>query len=76
MKKILLISFLSLAMACGGSSDRAENQDEAAADESVDPGAGEEISPQLELDSSDRRFEVDTVSSPGEINDETEKESF
>ena len=66
-------------MACGGNSDSAENAEsnkEAAAEENVDIGAGEDISPQLELDSNDRTFEVDTVSSPAEVNEETDKESF
>lgn len=66
-------------MACGGNSDRGEregNEREAAAEEDVDVGAGEDISPQLELDSSDERFEVDTISSPAEVDEETEKESF
>lgn len=41
------------------------NDREAAADEDVEIGSGEEVSPQLELDSADR-FEVDTISSSGD----------
>lgn len=64
-------------MACGGNTERAENDDvEVDAEESVDAGAGEDISPQLELDSSEQRFEVDTVSSPAEIKEEADDESF
>lgn len=70
-----MIFCLSLAMACGDRADRAQ-EGEAAVDEKVDVGAGEDISPQLELDSADSRFEVDTVSSPQEVKEEAEKESF
>lgn len=58
-------------MACGDGSNR-----EGDGEEDVDIGAGEDISPQLELDSGDSTFGVDTVSSPAEVNEETEKESF
>ena len=61
MKKLLIILLGSLAMACGDASDRSEGR-ETAADEDVEIGSGETISPQLDLDSADR-FEVDTISS-------------
>ena len=73
MKKLLWIFAFSLTMACGNGSD---GNNEAAADEDVDIGAGEEISPQLELDSSDTRFEVDTLSSTQEAEKESDNESF
>lgn len=77
MKKIMLISCLALGMACSGNSERAESDNtEVEAEENVDVGAGEDISPQLELDSSEQRFEVDTVSSPAEIKEEAGDESF
>ncbi len=75
MNKALIIFFMAIVLACGEGSDRAQ-EGEAAVEEEVDVGAGEDISPQLELDSGDSRFEVDTVSSPQEVKDETEKESF
>ena len=62
MKKVFWIFFAAPAIACGDGSGRSEDR-EAAAEEEVDAGAGEEISPQLELDSADNRFNVDTVSS-------------
>lgn len=61
MKKLLFILLGSLAMACGDASDRSEAR-ETAADEDVEIGSGEAISPQLDLDSADR-FDVDTISS-------------
>ena len=71
-----------VALACGDS-NRSDNDDrdrskdrEAAAEEDVDIGAGEEISPQLELDSAENRFKVDTISSPGEANKEADDDSF
>lgn len=75
MKKVLMITCLALTMACSERADR-EQDGEVAVEEEVDAGAGEEISPQLELDSTDRTFEVDTVSSPQEVDEETEKELF
>jgi hypothetical protein len=75
MKKVSMIICLSLTIACGSNSEKAENNEEAAAEEEVDVGTGEDISPQLELDSSGRRFDVDTVSSSAEVDKETKKES-
>ena len=72
MKKLLLILLGSLAMACGDGSGRQE----AAADEDVEIGSGEAISPQLELDSTDTRFDVDTVSSHGDGHEETRGDDF
>ena len=72
MKKLLFILIGSLAMACGDGSGRQE----ATADEDVEIGSGEEINPQLELDSTDARFEVDTISGAGEAHEETRGEDF
>jgi hypothetical protein len=81
MKKLLFIILACVALACGDSNrsdndnrDRSKDR-EAAAEEDVDIGAGEEISPQLELDSADR-FKVDTISSPDEANKEADDNSF
>lgn len=51
---------------------------EAAAEEAVDAVAGEEISPQHGLDSADRQFKVDSVSSTKGIQKESnpDDESF
>ena len=74
MKKLFWLLVVCIAMACG---DSGRNQDrEAAGEEEVEVGAGEEISPQLELDSAGSRFEVDSVSSASEADRESEKESF
>ena len=77
MKKLFLIFLAAVAIACGDGANRAEDR-EAAAEEEVDAGAGEEISPQLDLDSADSRFKVDTVSSTKEIQKESDPddESF
>jgi hypothetical protein len=77
MKKLLWIIFVAFAMACGDNTDRS-NDREAAAEEEVDKGSGEEISPQLELDSADSRFKVDSISTTEEAQKESdpEKESF
>ena len=77
MKKLFWIFLAALAIACGDGSDRAGDR-EAAAEDEVDAGAGEQISPQLELDSADSRFKVDTVSSTKEIQKESDPddESF
>ena len=75
MKKLFIILFASLAMACGDSSNRSTDR-EAAAEEDVEIGSGEEISPQLELDSAeDTRFDVDTISSSNEADRESNQES-
>jgi hypothetical protein len=78
MKKLLWIFFASLAMACGDGSGSNNESREAAAEEGVDAGSGEEISPQLELDSTETRFEVDSLSSTEEAQKESkgDKESF
>lgn len=77
MKKLFWIFLAAVAIACGDGSNKAEDR-EAAADEEVDAGAGEEISPQLELDSTDSRFKVDSVSSTKEVQKESDPddESF
>ena len=75
MKKLVIILFTSLAMACGDSSNRSTDR-EAATEEDVEIGSGEEISPQLELDSAeDTRFEVDTISSSNEADKESNQDS-
>lgn len=76
MKKLFLVSITVLLLACGNGTDG--KKADAATDEKTDIGDGEEISPQLELDSSDTRFEVDTLSSRKEAEKESdpEKESF
>lgn len=87
MKKLLLICLSIVALACGESNrnDRSDRDDdareesrrEAAADEEgLEEGSGEAISPQLELDSADSRFEVDTISSPDAARQKAEDDSF
>lgn len=76
MKKLLWILVGSLAMACGNGSDRADANREAATEEDVKIGSGEEISPQLELDSTDARFEVDSISSAQDAEEEAKKDDF
>lgn len=76
MKKLLwMLLSGALVMGCGDGSGRSESS-EAAADEDVGIGSGEVISPQLELDSSDTRFEVDTISSDLEAEEQTRGEDF
>lgn len=80
MKKLILIGLSVVALSCG-QSDRetgSENRrsSEAAPQEDVDIGSGEVISPQLELDSSDSRFEVDTISSSEEARRKAKEGSF
>ena len=73
MKKLLIILLGTFAFACGNGGSEAEGtgSDEAMTDEGVEIGAGEEISPQLEMeDDSAENFGVDTVSSATEINQE------
>ena len=76
MKKVLWMLFAAMVMACGDGSNRAEDREAAA--EEVDVGSGEEISPQLELDSTETRFEVDSISSTQEAEKESDPddESF
>ena len=74
MRKLLIILMGALALACGNSDRSTEN--EAAAEEDVEVGSGEEISPQLELDSADNRFEVDSISSADEANKEADGDDF
>lgn len=77
MKKLLILVLGCVALACGDgardndSSNRSTDR-EAAADEDVDIGSGEAVSPQLELDSADNRFEVDTISSPEEAQERSD----
>lgn len=75
MKKLLCILIGSLAIACGNGSEKSSDR-EAAAEEDVEIGSGSEISPQLELDSSDARFEVDTISSTQEAQKEARQGDF
>lgn len=74
MKKLLIILMGSLALACGNSERSTEN--EAAAEEDVEVGSGEEISPQLELDSADNRFEVDSISSADDAGEKADDDDF
>lgn len=76
MKKVLWMLFAAMAMACGDGSNRAEDRE--AASEEVDVGSGDEISPQLDLDSTETRFEVDSISSTQEAEKESDPddESF
>ena len=74
MKKLLIILMGSLALACGNSERSTEN--EAAAEEDVEMGSGEEISPQLELDSADNRFEVDSISSADDAGKKADDDDF
>lgn len=68
MKKIFFIALGAIAFACSDAADNRTTGSEDAAgntavDENVEIGAGEEISPQLDLDSaSNERLDVDTVS--------------
>lgn len=69
MKKIFLIALGAVAFACSDAADnRTTGSENAAAgstdvEENVEIGAGEEVSPQLDLDSaSNERLDVDTVS--------------
>ncbi|RNI24121.1 hypothetical protein [Rufibacter latericius] len=67
MKKLLIISLGTLTFACGNTEN--SNLDSNTADESVEIGSGDEISPQLKSESdSSNALEVDTVSSAAEIN--------
>lgn len=75
MKKLLFVLVASFAMACNSGSEKSSDR-EAAADEDVEIGSGAEINPQLELDSGDARFEVDTISSPQEAQQEAKQDDF
>ena len=72
MKKLLIILLGTFAFACGNADNDTEGtNNETTTEEDVEIGAGEEISPQLELeDDSAANFEVDTISSAREINEE------
>lgn len=77
MKKILIIALGFFAFACGDANttnDEADTEttttDETLGDGEVEIGSGEEISPQLEGLEDSGRLEVDTLSSPAEINQE------
>jgi hypothetical protein len=69
MKKVLIILLAVFAFACSKAENKSEdtNRDIGAVNESVEKGAGEEISPQLEIDSDTARdLKVDTISSAQE----------
>jgi len=75
MKKLLIILLGTFAFACGNTDNDAGNinGDATTIDESVDKGAGEEISPQLKFESdSNENFEVDTVTSAESIEQQIE----
>lgn len=74
MRKLLIVLIGSLALACGNS-DRGTER-EAAAEEDIEAGSGEEISPQLELDSAENRFEVDSISSADEAEKKKDGDDF
>ncbi|WP_266203009.1 hypothetical protein [Pontibacter kalidii] len=67
MKKILFIALGAFTFACSDASDNTTadeaTMEENNMEESVEIGAGEEISPQLDLDSGENaRLDVDTLS--------------
>ncbi|TPE44055.1 hypothetical protein [Pontibacter mangrovi] len=62
MKKTFLILLATIAFACNNTADNTTER-ETTADEPVEIGAGEKITPQVELDSgTNKRLDVDTVS--------------
>lgn len=68
MKKLLFLFGLCLVIRCSDSRShdreagvKTEDYDEE--DRGLDEGSGAEISPQLELDSTESRFRIDTISS-------------
>lgn len=75
MKKLLIICLGLFVFSC--TPDRGVNEnDHATSNENVDIGSGEEINPQLEADNDSARLEVDTVSSPAEINQEQKEDEL
>lgn len=79
MKKLLIIVLGCVALACGdgvrdNDNSNRSNDREAAADEDVDIGSGEAVSPQLELDSADNTFGVDTISSQEEAQERSDED--
>jgi hypothetical protein len=78
MKKLIWIAAVVLLAACGDNSSRTGETSAAQEEEEVDIGSGEEINPQLELDSSETRFNVDSVNSTESVERESEPddESF
>ncbi len=70
MKKVLIVALGFLTFACGESGNTAGNSNNGTnIDESVEKGAGNEVSPQLQTEGdSATRLEVDTVSSSTEAN--------
>jgi len=69
MKKLFLILFGAITFSCGdtGNQSSEERVDENNTGENVEEFSGENITPQVDLDSgSNERLEVDTISSAGE----------
>lgn len=75
MKKLLFILMVPFAFACGNGENTTETtENNATTEEGVDIGSGENINPQLELESeADSAFDVDTVSSATEIDEQIEQ---
>ncbi|QHL86365.1 hypothetical protein GU926_02465 [Nibribacter ruber] len=69
MKKVLMVATVLLGFGCGDSNTTTTRQttQDMATDESVEIGAGDEISPQLEGDDDSARLRVDTVTSSQEV---------
>ncbi|HEX8041015.1 MAG TPA: hypothetical protein VF490_17805 [Chryseosolibacter sp.] len=68
MKKLLFLFALSLVIRCSDSRSRdreagAKTEDYQEEDRGLDEASGKEISPQLQLDSTESRFKIDTISS-------------
>lgn len=81
MKKILIIGLGFFAFACSDANTTNEEvttetttTDETLGDGEVEIGSGEEISPQLEGLEDTALLEVDTLSSPAEINNQQNEE--
>ncbi|NDK55793.1 hypothetical protein [Pontibacter fetidus] len=72
MKKLLIIALGVFAFACGdtGNKENETTNDAPATEEGMDAGAGEDVSPQLEVDDDSARLEVDTISTATEANEQ------
>ena len=68
MKKLLFLFVLTLLIQCSENRSRdreagAKTEDYKEEDRGLDEASGKEISPQLQLDSTETRFKIDTISS-------------
>ncbi len=63
---LLMLGMVLLLGACGNGSDGNRNENSMNTEEYVDQYSGEEVSPQVEADSSGM-LKVDTISSSGDI---------